>query len=197
MSELPPEGTIDRPYRENPPHRLKEVHWTTTAATGLAVVFEAHLTGPPITEPQDNTSHMNVSVTNLPGLARSTLTVPFVRDGRVVFSDLEFGTFPDGAGTINGQYFLQMHPTGSIPAVTFILAGDTQYTTSASGGSRFGGANSIAVSVTLQVTSFYTGEWTAIASSTITPSESLSGSIAGAATVTAILTLNPPSLSFG
>ena len=32
-----PEGSVDRPYRENPPEHLKEVHW----GGGLAVHFFA------------------------------------------------------------------------------------------------------------------------------------------------------------
>jgi hypothetical protein len=191
------EGSIARPYRENPPEHLKEVHWAARVGTALDIVFTAHLTGPPITEPQDNRSQMRVSVSNLPGLARATLLVPFVREGIVVFVDQVNGSFPDSTGIIAGEYRLQMDPTGSIPAVTFILGGETHYSTSASGASRFGGANVVAVSVTLQVTSFYTGDWTAIASSSITPPQSLFGSIAGAATVRAELTLDPPSLAFG
>jgi hypothetical protein len=41
-----PEGSTDRPYRENPNEHLKEVHWSG----GLAVHFFAG-SGPPIEPP--------------------------------------------------------------------------------------------------------------------------------------------------
>ena len=40
-----PEGSADRPYRENPPEHLKEVHWG-----GLAVHFGAGA-GPDVEPP--------------------------------------------------------------------------------------------------------------------------------------------------
>jgi len=43
MSEIPPEGTVERPFRENPPRLLLEAHW----GGGLAVHFFAGA-GPPV-----------------------------------------------------------------------------------------------------------------------------------------------------
>lgn len=43
--DIPVEGSVDKPYRENPPHMLKEVHWS-----GLAVHFGAGA-GPEVEPP--------------------------------------------------------------------------------------------------------------------------------------------------
>jgi hypothetical protein len=45
MSDIPPEGTVERPFRENPPRLLREVNWG-----GLAVHFGAE-DGPPVAPP--------------------------------------------------------------------------------------------------------------------------------------------------
>jgi hypothetical protein len=200
MSDLPPaEGSAEKPYVENPyTGLLKDVHWPTTAATTLQIVLNVHLIGPPITEPQDTTSQMIVSVTNLPALARTTLEVGNPDTG--IVDDGVTGSFPADhpPGTIDGEYHFHYDFTGGTSAgVTFALGATASYGTTTAGKDRFGGAASVSMSVTVQVTGFYTGQWIALASSSIAPSQSLSGFIDGAATVTADLTLDPPSLSFG
>lgn len=192
-----------KPYVENPyTGLLKEVHWPGHPATGLAIVFTAHLVGPPISEPQNTTSNMLVSVTHLPELARTTLEVgnPATVGGSHNV-DQVVGSFSDPpidpVGIIDGEYRLEYNLNAVVPAVTFSLQGDARYVTSATGAKRFGGASFIAISVTFQVREFYSGEFIAAASSSITPSQSLTGTISAAATVTAHLTFDPPSLSFG
>jgi len=46
MSDLPPEGSVDRPYYQQPPRQFLEVHWSG----GLAVHF-GQGAGPPADEP--------------------------------------------------------------------------------------------------------------------------------------------------
>lgn len=46
MADIPIEGSVDKPFRENPPRMLLEVHW----AGGLAVHFGIG-DGPPADPP--------------------------------------------------------------------------------------------------------------------------------------------------
>jgi hypothetical protein len=165
------------PYVESPLDRIVNVNWG--APISLVIIFTANMTGNNDID-ADTTSHMIVGVTGIPPLDRTTLEVgnPNVFDNR-----------EDQVRGPNGSYSLTYTLRGQFPK---------RFTLNSSAAHNVGGGpGPFSMSVTLQTTDIFSGVWDAAASSSITPTQSLSGNMGNTKTVTAVLTLNPPSLSFG
>lgn len=166
------------PYVESPLDRIVNVHFGG-GEISLNIIFNAEMTGPNDID-ADTTSHMIVAVTGFSPLDRTTLEVgnPNV-----------FDNSQDQVTGSTGRYSFQYVLRGEFPK---------RFGLSSSAGQNIGGgAGPVSMSVTLETTAVFSGAWNASASSSITPPQSLSGSMGNTKTVTAVLTLNPPSLSFG
>jgi len=193
--------TVD--YVEFPFDRTVAVHFGQRASTGLNVSWNAALLSfPDELEPFWFPGYhvMDVSVDNLPGLPKTHFEVgtAFVGTPPIPVSidtDEVSGTFPDGtAGTISAS-------AGMRGGTTLQPGGAVNYSTTAQGEQRFGGAKFISISIHVTLRDIFRSpgvHWTGSATF-LGLSQNLSGDVAGGATLhfDAIAQINPPSLSFG
>jgi hypothetical protein len=180
-------------YVESPLDRIVNVHFGggVTALTQFNVNWAMSMTPvpgqTPLWQPGLNTKH--ISVENLPVLSKTTLNTG-VLDAVVYPEDSAEGDFPDGTtGTIHVEYYMNRDPRGFV-----------SYITTAQGALRFGGANSISMSLNIHPVDAFRAvniAWSARASLLgINADRSGTLPITGAAlTLNATATLEPPSVS--
>jgi hypothetical protein len=188
------------PYVESPLDRIVDVHFGVPTPTVFSIFWGAAKDAP-LYEP--GLSTMDVSVDGLPTL-RSHLAqgVLFLGTPPIPVTippsgiDQVSGEFPDGtSGTIRARY--EMDRQG----------GDVRYSTTAQGHHRFGGADSVSISLVINLVGVFHGtgyNWNAVAHADGVIDQMLSGFVAstagseGTLHFTATMTLGPPpSLSFG